>query len=110
MTIIRQQQTICTVIVTVDAPTDLIPELETHARYGLTQFIEFTGFVAGALHKSKDGTRLVQYLQWETEADHLACINDTRWDQIPSTRRFMELVKSGAVGMDVRIYDVVAAT
>ena len=77
MTTINQSD-IYTVIVTVDAECDIIPELETHAREGLARFAELDGFVSGALHKSTDGTRLIQYLQWRDEAAHLACMHDPR--------------------------------
>lgn len=99
---------VCTVIVTVDAAPDVIREMESHARRGLSLFADFNGFVSGALHKSADGGRLVQYLQWTTEAEHLACMNDPRWDNYPSTARFMELVKSGLARMDVRTYSILA--
>lgn len=109
---IRPNAGLCTVIVTVDAASQVIAELEAHARYGLARFPDFAGFVAGALHRSTgtgaDGARLVQYLQWKTEADHLACVNDPRWDELPSTARFMELVASGQATIDVRTYDVLA--
>ena len=59
---IRQSRDVCTVIVTVDADPGLVPVLEAHARDGLERFVEFKGFIAGALHKSSDGGRLVQLL------------------------------------------------
>ncbi len=109
MPLIDPDGQVCTVIVTVDAEADVLPELEAHAREGLSRFAEFRGFLGGATHRSADGTRLVQYLQWQSEEHHLACMSDTRWDDLPSTRRFMELARSGRVKMDVRVYEVVAA-
>lgn len=100
----------CTVIVTVDADPAAMPDLVSHARFGLERFGDFEGFVGGALHQSEDGRRLVQYLQWEREADHRACIDDPQWDALPSTKRFMELVQSGQAKMDVRTYEVLATT
>jgi hypothetical protein len=97
------------VIVTVDAPSNVIPELERHARDGLPRFRDFAGFVGGALHRSGDGTRLVQYLQWRSEEQHLACMNDPRWDTEPSAQRFMALAQEGTAAVDVRTYDVLAA-
>ena len=94
---------------TVDANPAIMPELEAHARYGLARFGDFRGFVSGACHRSADGARLVQYLQWETEADHRACVKYPQWDEIPSTRRFMELVDSDQVEIDVPVYDVIAS-
>ncbi len=102
------QAPICTVIVTVDTESDVMPELEDHARAGLAAFAELDGFISGALHRSTDRSRLVQYLQWRDEAAHLACMNDPRWDDLPSTNRFMEIVNSGQAVMNVGVFDVVA--
>ncbi len=57
-----------------------------------------------------DGTRLVQYLRWQTEADYHSCISDPRWESVPSAQRFMLLVESGEARMDVRVYRVVTDT
>ena len=109
MPVIVRSTDICTVIVTVDADPEIVPELEEHARDGLDRFARLRGFISGALHKSDDGGRLVQYLQWKTVDDHLACVHHPQWDDLPSTRRFMELVGSGRATMDVRTYRVVAS-
>lgn len=109
MPVIRTPTELCTVIVTVEADPALMPELEAHARDGLTRFPAFAGFVGGALHRSADGGRLVQYLQWEREEDHLACIHAPVWEAQASSRRFLELVGSGRASLDVRTYTVVAA-
>ena len=108
MTTIETGASCCTVVVTVDADPEVIMDMESHARRGLGWFARFEGFVSGALHKSTDGGRLIQYLQWRSEADHLACMNDPRWDEEESTRSFLEHVVSGRATMDVRIYDVIA--
>ena len=107
---IRPSQRLCTVIVTLDAAPETMVELESHARDGLARFAKFDGFVAGALHKSADGTRLVQYLQWRDEAAHLAFMHDPIWHEIPSTRRFMDVVESGKASMKVGVFDVIAET
>ena len=101
-------QSVCAVIVTVDAGAEAMPAIEAHARFGLTQFPQFEGFVSGALHKSADGTRLVQYLRWSGKAQYERCIGDPRWDDLPSTQQVMALVRHGDATMDVRVYDVVA--
>ena len=95
------------VVVTVTASPELLPELEVHAKYGLQRFPEFSGFLFGALQHSEDGTQFVQYLQWSTEAEYSACINDASWDEVPTSRRFMELLQSGDATMDVRAYSLV---
>jgi hypothetical protein len=109
MPVIRHPNELYTVIVTVDAEPDIMSDLEAHAKAGLTLFRDFPGFVAGALHRSVDGGRLVQYVQWETELHHLECVNDPRWDSFPSTQRFMAIVDSGRAQMDMRAYRVLAA-
>ena len=106
---IQADRDICTVVVTVDATRELIGELESHARDGLRRFAEFPGFLGGALHRSSDGERLVQYLQWRSEADHLACMNDPAWDDLPSSRHFMDVVRSGRATLHVGTYEVLAA-
>jgi len=105
---IRTPSQLCTVIVTVDADADVLLTLEEHARAGLGWFAAYEGFIGGALHKSADGTRLVQYLQWKREEHYLACMNDPKWEENPSTRRFMALVEAGRARVDARVYEVVS--
>ena len=40
MTVIEQETDLCTVIVTVNAPTDILSEIKTQARDGLALFKE----------------------------------------------------------------------
>ena len=110
MPIIRENSGLITVIVTVDAPVTIMSEMESHARAGLRLFPEFEDFVSGALHKSADGGRLVQYLQWKTEENYFACMNDPRWDDLPSARRFLDHVDSGEARVNVRIYNVISVS
>lgn len=95
-----------TVIVTLDAPAEVLGELKRHAEVGLDRFPGYPGFVGGALHLSDDGTRLVQYLQWRTEEEYLACANDPSWDELPSTGLFMEAWESGRAAVDARAFSV----
>ena len=99
---------LCTVVVTVDGDEAAIAEALEHARAGLRAFAAFDGFVAGATHVSADGTRIVQYLQWRREADHLACMNDPSWAESPSSRRFMEQARNGALSVKVNRCTVAA--
>jgi hypothetical protein len=92
-----------TVMVTVDAAPDRMPELVEHASLGLERFPEYSGFLGGALHVDEAGTRLVQYLQWASAEQYRACVEDPAWDDLPSTRRFLDAVASGHARMDVRI-------
>ena len=94
----------CIVIVTVDAPLELMPALAAHAQLGIDRFPEFPGFRSGTLHVSGDGTRLVQYLVWASEAQYEHSIQDPTWEDLPSTTHFMELMEGPDVHVDARAY------
>ena len=79
---IEKDGDICTIIVTVDAAPELLSVLSEHARLGLERFPEFPGFLGGALHLSEDQGRIVQYLQWASESEYRACIDDPSWDEL----------------------------
>jgi hypothetical protein len=99
-----------TVIVTVDADADVLPALADHARLGLVKFSDYAGFRGGALHLSDDGCRMVQYLQWNSMEEYRACVEDPAWDDLPSTRAFMDTLASGRARLDVRSFRVEASS
>ncbi len=107
---IQQDATLCTVIVTVDADPPTITALRSHAELGLRRFPEYSGFLGGALHVSADRGRLVQYLQWSSEADYEACRDDPAWDALPSTRAFLNTLASGRARLHASTYRVVAVS
>ena len=107
---IEKDGDICTIIVTVDAAQELLSVLSEHARLGLERFPEFPGFLGGALHLSEDQGRIVQYLQWASESEYRACIDDPSWDELPSTRTFMEAIHSGQARLDARVFQVEATS
>jgi heme-degrading monooxygenase HmoA len=101
MTDIRQSNGICTQITTVKLPPDRQDEVLNlmieRARFMATQ----PGFVSINLHRSKDGTHVVNYVQW-TNADKLAAAHHSpefrkRWPQF------------GALAQEIEpsLYDVV---
>lgn len=96
----------CIVIVTVDAPLDVMDDLVAHARAGIRRFGDCQGFVDGTLHRSEDGRRLVQYLRWASVAAYETCRDDPRWDGLPTTDRFMALAATDAVTLDARVFEV----
>ncbi|MEN8374829.1 MAG: hypothetical protein ABFS34_05215 [Gemmatimonadota bacterium] len=99
-----------TVVVTVDAPEALLGEMAEHARAGLARFRECDGFLGGALHVTRDGGRLLQYLRWRDEAAYDACIDDPRWDEMPTTAPFLAAVREGRATLDASAYAVVAVS
>jgi heme-degrading monooxygenase HmoA len=101
MSEIRKADGICTQITTVKLPPDRQDEIVNlmmeRARFMATQ----PGFVSVNLHRSKDGSRVINYVQW-TNADKLAAAH-----QSPEFRkkwpRFGELVWE----IEPCLYDVV---
>ena len=50
----------------------------------------FPGFVSAAVHRSTDGTRVINYLQWESSADLAAMQRSSEFQAI--ARRFEGLI------------------
>lgn len=101
MTDISERRDICTQITTVKLPPEKQDEvlnlMVERARFMATQ----PGFVSVNLHRSKDGSHVVNYVQW-TNADKLAAAHHSpefrkRWP------RFGELVRE----VEPCLYDVV---
>ena len=101
MTDISERRDICTQITTVKLPPEKQDEVLNlmieRARFMATQ----PGFVSVNLHRSKDGSHVVNYVQW-TNADKLAAAHHSpefrkRWPQ------FGELVRE----IEPCLYDVV---
>jgi heme-degrading monooxygenase HmoA len=101
MSEIRPNNGICTQITTVklspDNQDEVLKLMKERARFMATQ----PGFVSVNLHRSKDGSHFVNYVQW-TNADRLAAAHHSpefrkKWP------RFGELVKEA----DPCLYDVV---
>ena len=105
---IDPSRSICTVIVTVDGEDEEMRFVVNHASAGLDRFSSFPGFIAGATHLSEDGRRVIQYLQWESKETYEACLNNPSWDEDESAKRFVALMESGAIRVDVRIYNIVS--
>jgi heme-degrading monooxygenase HmoA len=101
MTDISERNDICTQITTVKLPSDKQDEvlklMIERARFMATQ----PGFVSVNLHRSKDGSHVVNYVQW-TNAEKLAAAHHSpefrkKWP------RFGELVRE----IEPCLYDVV---
>ena len=68
-------------------------------------FARQPGFVSSSLHGSPDGEEILSYLQWRTEADHVACMGSPDF-RTPGGRRLTQMIEEGRVEMDVRSYTV----
>ena len=97
----------CTVIVTVDADERVLPDMVAHARAGLVALTDRPGFCDGRLHVSRDGRRLVLQQRWVSEAAYVRWRDDPRWNDLASTRVFMDHVAAGRARVDARTFDLV---
>lgn len=97
--------TACTVIVTLTCDPADQDALLGLARGVLPAFARQPGFVSSSLHKSTDGTKVLNYLQWRTEADHLACMQNA--DVAAAGADFMAFVEERRVQIELGVYDVV---
>lgn len=66
----------------------------------------FPGFLAAAVHRSDDGTKVTTYLQWESREGHEQCLAHTDWSG-DAESRFRALLDSGIATIDPEIYTVV---
>jgi heme-degrading monooxygenase HmoA len=63
------------------------------------------GFISQHLHRSLDGTQVINYLQWRCKEDHEACLKNPAF--MMAGMKFMGLIASGKVKMDVKTYEIV---
>ena len=70
-------------------------------------FARQPGFRSSALHKGTEGTRIVNYLRWNSEADHLACMQSE--EVAAAGADFMAFVEARGVAIEIGVYEVVDA-
>ena len=58
------------------------------------------GFISANIHVSTDGTRVVNYAQWQSPEAYQAMFED------PSTREHMEICAAIATGFEPHLYTV----
>ena len=78
--------------------------LVEHLRGVVAEHSQFDGFVSCSIHRSEDGTRVAEYLQWRSAA-HLEAILDTPEGQA-------QVAESSRIadGHDAHVYQVVSVT
>ena len=96
-----------TVIVTMDCEPDDQDELINVAKQTEGIFARQPGFISSALHRKGDGTRVLQYLQWESKEANDACMASSDW-QDGTADAFMAFIHSGKATMDPADYEVVS--
>ena len=63
------------------------------------------GFVSSAMLKSRDGTLVVNYLQWRSQRDHEACMNSAEVAQ--AGKALTALMEAGRATMEVQTFEVI---
>lgn len=97
--------TACAVIVTLTCDPGDQEALLGLARGVLPAIARQPGFRSSAVHKGADGTRIVNYLRWYSEADHLACMQSE--EVAAAGGDFMAFVEARGVTIEIGVYEVV---
>lgn len=105
MATISAENDVTTVVVEVSIDPDDQPSVTAMMQRLSPVFARQPGFVSLNLHKSDDGARVMQYIQWQSLEDHYACMASE--DVAASGGAFMALLSSGKATMDVKVYEVV---
>ena len=76
---------------------------------GLTPiFAGQPGFLAAHLHRSLDGSRVVNYLRWRSREDHEACLNNP--EVMAGGKPLIDFLEAHRVAMNVHAYEIVLTT
>ena len=68
-------------------------------------FADQSGFLAAHVHRSLDRSRVVNYLQWRSRADHEACLNDP--EVMAAGKPLMDYLEAHRIDMNVHAYEIV---
>ncbi len=98
---------VCTVIVTMNCQPQDQHGLIDAAAATEQIFARQPGFVSSTIHRSVDGSKVLQYLQWESQEASDACMMSPDWQSEPA-QRFMELVQQGKATMEPAVYEIVS--
>ena len=94
-----------TVMVTVTVPPSHRDELVAIMVETAPVFAAQPGFVSSHLHRSHDAGRVINYIQWQSAADHQACMASP--EVAAGGQPFMDFVERHGLEVDVRTFDIV---
>ncbi len=97
----------CTVIVRFEVGPSDQQQLVDLCLQNLSVFQAQPGFVSGTLLRSSDGSAVVNYLLWRSEADHLACMNSP--EVAARGKALVDFLGAGRATLEVKVYEVVAS-
>lgn len=96
-----QHSTLINIFTVIPEHQQALVEILTEATETVIQFLP--GFISAAIHKSFDGTRVVNYTQWRSPEDFDAIFND------PDVIVYMNKAQALATN-DGHLYEVVHTT
>ena len=105
MAIISKHNDVFTVMVEFVTKPDTQGEVVSTLQKLAGMFPAQPGFVSQHFHRSHNGERVVCYVQWRTEKDHLDCYNNPELEALGAD--LMKLVEDGKAQMSVHTYDIV---
>jgi len=101
MTEIQEHAPLATLINVFTVAPERATELAEQLRLATEETMQFVpGFISANIHVSTDGTRVVNYAQWESAQAYKAIFEE------PSTREHMAACAAIATGFDPHLYTV----
>jgi quinol monooxygenase YgiN len=104
MATIREGAQIHTLIVVFTVEPAQQDALVRHLRGLAAEHSQFDGFVSCSIHRSQDGTRVAEYIQWRSAAD-MEAVLDT-----PEGRAQVAESSQIALDHDAHVYQVLSVT
>jgi heme-degrading monooxygenase HmoA len=95
----------CTVMVLVRSTPQYQQELLNLSAEAVKYMKTLPGFIAHTLLKSQDGTLVISRIEWETLANHEACIANSNWTKMK--QEWASYLDSGKATMDVHVLEAV---
>ncbi|MCG8423747.1 MAG: antibiotic biosynthesis monooxygenase [Proteobacteria bacterium] len=105
MAIIGKHNDVFTVMVDFKTTPEAQEEVVATMKKLADLFPSQPGFISQHFHRSHDGSRVVCYVQWRTEQDHLNCYNNPELEM--QGVELARLVESGKAEMSVHTYTIV---
>lgn len=94
-----------TVMVIFSVQPDDQQEILNHCMEVASIFAEQPGFLSQNIHRSLDGSQIINYLQWKSRQYHENCMEIQEMHE--PAKRLRDLIAQGKCLMDVQAYEVV---
>lgn len=85
-------------------PKNLYATAKSMADLSYPIFMKQKGLISLAMHESLDQTETSAYFQWESEADHLACMQSSDWGDF--NEKWQVFSAQPGVSFDLQVYRI----